>query len=149
MLLNRPKLKFGVSDLLLAAAAILFFIGIRAWFPVCAATEEHVMSCHWAGETLKAVSLLNLVLAVVHFALPEASGKLGMDVALLGLAVLTACVPGRVIGLCQSAEMHCRALTQPWTVAFGIAQCLLALADGACYLSLRARERHHRSKAGG
>ena len=87
MLVNKPKLKIAVTELLIAAVSIIFLIGIRVWFPVCEPSGESYMSCHWAGESLGAVSIVIAVLSVVHIFIPDAKIKTGMDIAALGTAV--------------------------------------------------------------
>lgn len=144
MIVEKKKCKIAVTDLLLIAVAVCFLIGIRSWFSVCAPMAENFMSCHWAGEVLKGLSILLLALSAVHLALPNGWAKLGIDASLLGIWVFAICVPGRIVSLCQNAGMHCRAQTQPATLAFGVAGILLLLADAALYLSKGAGRKHKR-----
>ena len=147
MIVNTKKCSFGVTDLLMISASVLFAAGIRLWFPVCAAMPESmtVMSCHWAGETLKAVSLLLAALSAAHVFVPDAKVKAGMDIALAGLSVLTALIPGHVIGICAGAEMACRSHTLPWTLVFGAAILLLSLVDLFFYLTRASSQKHRRN----
>ena len=66
------KLRIGVTDLLLAALCAALFVGTRSWFAVCDTVMEggDYMSCHWAGEALKAAKevagLPSIELAGIH-----------------------------------------------------------------------------------
>ncbi len=147
MIVNKEKCRFGATDLLLIAAACLFAVGIRLWFPVCGGMEGSAvtMSCHWAGEALKAVSILFSAFGVIHLLTPDGKMKAGMDLALAGLAVLTMLLPGNVIHICAGAEMACRAKTLPSALAFGAVLLLLALADLFWYLTRGAAAKHRRN----
>ena len=147
MIVNKEKCRFGATDLLLIAAACLFAVGLRLWFPVCGgmAGSTVAMSCHWAGEALKAVSVLLAALCVIHLLTPDGKMKAGMDVALAGLAVLTMLLPGNVIHICAGAEMACRAKTLPSALAFGAVLLLLAQADLFWYLTRGAAAKHRRN----
>ena len=147
MIVNKEKCRFGATDLLLIAAACLFAVGIRLWFPVCGGMEGSTvtMSCHWAGEALKAVSILLAALCVVHLLTPDGKMKAGMDVALAGLSVLAMLLPGNVISICAGAEMACRAKTMAASIACGAALLVLALADLFYWLSRAAAQKHRRN----
>ena len=136
MIVNKSKIKFGVTDCLLFVVSVLFLIGIYFWFPVCDAMGDKIMSCHWAGEVMKGVCIL--------FAMV----KTGMDAALIGVSVLAVFIPGHIISLCGNADMTCRKYTQPWVIVFCLAMMLFALADMFFYLSAKAGEKHKRNKAG-
>ncbi len=148
MIVNKSKIKFGVTDCLLFVVSVLFLIGIYFWFPVCDAMGDKIMSCHWAGEVMKGVCILFAALCTLHIFMPDGMVKTGMDTALIGLSVLSVCVPGNIISLCGNSEMSCRKYTQPWVIVFCIAMILFALADIVFYLSARSKDKHKRSKAG-
>ena len=42
MIVNKSKIKFGVTDCLLFVVSVLFLIGIYFWFPVCDAMGVRV-----------------------------------------------------------------------------------------------------------
>ena len=140
MIVNRQKVKFGVSDLLIVAAAGLFYAGLNFWFPVCGGT----MPCHWVGETLKAAAVLMLVLGLAHLFIPNGSVKTGLDISLIGLSVLAANIPGNIIAICQNPDMHCRRLTLPFTIAFCAVFVLLLIADMVAYWSQPSAEARKR-----
>jgi len=148
MIVNKSKIKFGVTDCLLFVMSALFLIGIYFWFPVCDAMGDKIMSCHWAGEVMKGVCILFAALCTLHIFMPDGMVKTGMDTAMIGLSVLAVCVPGNIISLCGNVDMTCRKYTQPWVIVFCIAMILFALADIVFYLSARSKDKHKRNKAG-
>ena len=148
MIVNKSKIKFGVTDCLLFVVSVLFLIGIYFWFPVCDAMGDKIMSCHWAGEVMKGVCILFASLCTLHIFMPDGMVKTGMDTALIGVSVLALFIPGHIISLCGNADMTCRKYTQPWVIVFCLAMILFALADMVFYLSAKAGEKHKRNKAG-
>ena len=148
MIINRAKIKIGIPEILIGVLSILFMIGIRVWFPVCEVMGDTTMPCHWAGEMLKALSILFLTLSLAHAVIPNGAAKIGVDVSLTGLSVLTLNIPGNIIRTCGNADMACRKSTHPWTIAFCVVMIVLVLADCVLYFSLRSKEKHKRNKVG-
>ena len=149
MIINKSKIKVCIIELIIFVVSLLFLLGIRLWFPVCEVMGETVMACHWAGEILKALTVLSFVLSLVHIFLPNGSVKIGMDLSLIGLLVLTLYVPGNIVNICEMTDMSCRHYTLPWTIAFSVVLILLALADIVFYLALASTEKHKRMKSEG
>jgi len=147
MILNKKNCKFGATDLLLLLAGVLFAVGIRFWFPVCAGMENSaaVMSCHWAGEALKAASVLTAALCAVHLFTPDEKMKAGESVALAGLGVFIMLLPERIVALCVMPGMACRAKTMPAALISGALILLLSLADLIFWLTRDAAKKHHRN----
>ena len=144
MIVNKEKCRFSVTDILLIVVSAVFFIGIRSFFAVCPVGGEMIMSCHWAGETLKALSIVLLVLSVIHLFVPDKKIKLGMDIPMCAISLLAVFVPGTVINLCQNADMACRSAAQLWTVILCIILTLAALADIILYASSLSKDKHSR-----
>lgn len=149
MMINKEKLKTGIPELLLAVVSLLFMIGIRVWFPVCEVTGDSIMPCHWAGEMMKAMSILFLGLSLVHIFIPDAKTKIGIDISLAALFILTLNIPGNIIRICGNANMACRHMTQPFSVLFCIIMTVLSLLDIVFYFSLLSKEKHGRKAVGG
>ena len=145
MIVNNKKFKLSITELLFVAIAIVYMIGIRGWFKVCEPMGDSFMSCHWAGEALKAISVLMLVLGLVHVFLPDAKLKLGMDIAFVGVLVLTLIIPGNVINLCKMEDMKCRSLTQTWNMILCIIWIIIVLADALVCLANANKEKHQRA----
>lgn len=124
--------------------SIIYVIGIRTWFAVCESTGDMVMSCHWAGEVMKAFSIVFLVTSAVHLCLPDSKIKLGMDITFLYMVAAAVFIPGGMIGLCQSMDMACRKGTQVWTIILCALLLVMIIADIILYASGISREKHHR-----
>lgn len=147
MIINKPKIKIGIPELLLTVLSVLFMIGIRFWFPVCEVNGESIMPCHWAGEVMKAVSILILVLSILHIIIPNYEIKLGMDISLAGLFILAVNIPGNIISLCKNADMACQKAMRPAALIFFIVMTIIVFSDIIFYLSLRSNEKHRRNGA--
>ena len=146
MLVNRKNIRIGVTELLLLAAAVSYAVGIRKWFPVCAAMGDSYMSCHWAGEVLKLASVILAVLAAVHILLPNPAVKLGLDIGLLGITALLLTVPGTAVKLCSKEGMSC-GTAKSASVIFGCVLVLLILADLFVFGAALSASRHTRPAA--
>lgn len=144
MFINKPKCRVAATDILLVLVSVVYALGIRIWFPVCAAKEDAVMSCHYAGEVLKALSVLLAILSAAHLVSPDGRVKLGIDIALGGLAVLAMNVPGGIIPICAMGGMACRAKALPGTLICGAVFVILALFDAFLFLAENAKEKHAR-----
>lgn len=119
-------------------------IGLRLWFPVCNAMEDKIMSCHWAGEALWAVSILLLILAVLHVFLPDRGIKTGIDLSIIMISIFAMRVPGGIINICKDDSMHCHK-TLLWTCVFGAVISILSLLDVIFWASKASKEKHKRS----
>ena len=144
MIMNKEKIKLNIVELVSLIGSILYLIGIRICFPVCKVTGDMIMSCHWAGETLKALSVLITGLAVIHILLRNYNMKVGIDISLIGIYILTLNVPGRIISLCVKEGMTCRAKTMTMTIVFCVVLILLAAVDIFLCLSKEADTKHRR-----
>lgn len=122
--------RFGVCDILLMLSALAFLLGLLFVFFPCGAKEDGGwMSCHWAGQALKGVAALELVLALFHLLPAPAERKIGLDLSLIAAALLALLIPGRLIGLCLMASMRCRGLMAPAVTVFSVLLAALALLD--------------------
>ena len=137
MIVNKSKIKFGVTDCLLFVVSVLFLIGIYFWFPVCDAMGDKIMSCHWAGQAVTGTALVLVVLALVHLLVRDRGMKLGLDVGLAVTAICSALLPGKLIGLCMMADMRCHRLTVP-----GVTVCAVLVVLAAALDAWTRRERH-------
>lgn len=147
MIVNKERCKIGFTDILLLVCSVLYCIGIKYWFPVCGISGDMVMSCHWAGEVLTALSVLLMVISAVHIVIPDEKIKIGVDISLAGIAVLTLMIPGNIISLCKSSEMSCRANTSLWTIIFMVIICVIVCVDGFMYLQMQSGKKHSRNHA--
>ena len=143
MISYRKNFKLAVTDLLILIVSVLFWAGIRSWFPVCAAMGDSVMSCHWAGESLKAVSWLALCLGLVHVFVPDGKIKAGMDIAAAGIQIYALMIPGGIISICGMSDMKCHT-TQKWVLVFSLVLLVLAVIDAFLYLARESAASHKR-----
>ena len=144
MIVNKEKFKLSITEILMLILSVVYTIGIRSWFAVCPVMDEKTMSCHWAGEVLKVMSILFLVLAVAHLLIPDMKIKLGMDIPFACISLMAVFIPGKIISLCMSPDMNCRMFTQTWTIVFCAVLTVVALADIILYGTRAARAKHER-----
>ena len=144
MIINKEKFKLSIAELLMVILSVLFMIGIRTWFAVCPVMSETIMSCHWAGEVLKALSILLAAVSVIHIICPDWRLKIGIDIPMFCICILTAFIPGGLINLCMMEEMACRSQTKLWTIIISIALIIVILADIIICASAVSKEKHGR-----
>lgn len=144
MLVNKEKCRISITELVMLILSIVYIIGIRSWFAECPVMTDMIMSCHWAGEVLKALSILFAVISVIHIVIPDAKLKAGMDIPFIGISFVAIFIPGGIINLCQSADMACQSAAKPWTIIFCAALLVIAIADLIFYASKSSGDKHHR-----
>ena len=122
--------RFTVCDFILPVLAFALLIGLLFVFSPCGVKEDGGwMTCHWAGQALKGIAALELVLSLLHLIPAPNERKLGLDFALVGTAVLALCVPGHLIKLCMMADMRCRSVMTPAVTVLSVLLLAAALAD--------------------
>lgn len=144
MIVSKDKIKISAAEIIKLIVSVIFVIGIRTWFSVCPVMSEMTMSCHWAGEMLKAVSIVLLVISVIHIIIPDEKVKIGMDAASACFLIMSVFIPGTVIHICQDAQMRCRSIAQPWSVIISIVLLIACAADMIIYASAVSRAKHQR-----
>ena len=147
MIINKSKCKIAFTDILFLALSIIYLVGIKLWFPVCGVSGDMVMSCHWAGEVLSALSVLLVILSLIHMVIPDERIKAGIDISGAGIAVLSMIIPGNIITLCKNSEMPCRANTSLWTIIFMVIICVIICVDIFVYLQMQSKKKHRRNIA--
>ncbi len=147
MIINKSKCKIAFTDILFLALSIIYLVGIKLWFPVCGVSGDMVMSCHWAGEVLSALSVLLVILSLIHMVIPDERIKAGIDISGAGIAVLSMIIPGNIITLCKNSEMPCRANTSLWTIIFMVIICVIICVDIFVYLQMQSGKKHRINNA--
>lgn len=142
MILNNDKLKISVTDLILVVISLIFAYGIRFLFPVCAVMGEDIMTCHWAGEVLKAISVIMVMLSLIHLVVSQQM-KSGIDLAMIAFGGLMITIPGTIINICMMPDMHCH-MTKTVMMILGIIVILVAIADVVINIQQAASQRHAR-----
>ncbi len=144
MMINKERFKMSFAEVLFLVAAALYMAGIRYWFPVCMPMENGFMSCHWAGEVLKALSILILVFSLIHIFMPDIRIKAGMNAVLAGISVLMPLIPGKIISVCGNEMMKCRQGTSTWTLVFAAVFVLILVIDTVLGAASLSSEKHKR-----
>lgn len=128
-----------ISELDLLALCVLNCVGVRLWYHACGTKDDgSFMSCHWAQQSVFAVSVVLAVLAVIALIFRSSKVEAGLLIAMVPLSVLTAIIPQTVINLCMMPDMHCRAVMQPCVIAAGAIIAIAALV--AAILRLKAEK---------
>lgn len=129
--------RFTVCDFILPVLALALLLGLLFVFSPCGPKEDGGwMTCHWAGQALKGIASLELVLTLLHLIPAPDQRKIGLDFALIGTAVLAVCVPGHLINLCMMADMRCRSVMTPAVTVLSVLLIVLSLLD---FLARRKR----------
>lgn len=129
--------RFTVCDFVLPILALCLLLGLLFVFGPCAPKEDGGwMTCHWAGQALKGIAALELVLSLLHLIPAPDQRKIGLDFALIGTAILAVCVPGYLINLCMMADMRCRSVMTPAVTVLSVQLIAVSLAD---YLTRRKK----------
>ncbi len=143
-MLGNSKLKVSFAELLLVVVAVVYAIGIRTWFEVCPAMGESMMSCHWAGEVLKATSIILAGMTLLTVFIPDIKVKTGLNIGIVGLNIFNISVPGGIINICKNADMACRTNTYLWNIILTVSCIIIAVADIILLFSYLNREKHSR-----
>lgn len=121
--MNASK-RISLLDIALVVITVLWFIGLNTWCGPC----KSGMTCHTAGQMLKACALLSIFLSLVHL-IPNKYFKVGIDTALVAILVLSMFIPGNIAKLCVMSGMRCRSVMQPWNLGFCTLLIVLASID--------------------
>lgn len=146
MIVNRQKLRVSIAEAATLLVAVLLAVGCHTFFAVCPVNQEHVMTCHWAGEAIKALSIAMLCLCAMRTLIFDEKVKIGIDISLTAISILTAFIPGTIISICGGVHMACRSMTSPWTTALCAILAIASLADIILYASRLSQARHHRKE---
>ncbi len=127
---EKKKISVGITDILMAVVSLIFVIGMRTFMAPCGPKEDGTwMSCHWAGEALFAFSIVMLVISVLHLVMGNAKLKIGLSLAVLPVAVMTAVIPQILISLCMMTTMRCHSIMRTAAIIICVVMIVLALAD--------------------
>ncbi len=139
--MEKKAKRFELAGLLLLLLSAAELIGIRTFFAPCGPKEDGSwMTCHWAGQAVTGTAVVLLVLALVRILVRDRGMKVGLDMGMAAAAVLSALLPGRLIGLCMMPDMRCHQLTVPGTAVCAVLVVLAAALDAG--LRLRKEKGH-------
>lgn len=136
------KNKNNLVGLGLLLLGVLLALGTKWLFPTCDPTESGTwMKCHWSGQVSIGIGAVIAVLAVVFLLVPSRFVRAGLSLAAVPIGLFNLAAVYGLIGLCGSAMMRCRAVTQPGVTILSLAVILLGAANG-----IRSLGAEHRKK---
>ena len=128
--MKQKKNRIGAGDIALAVVSVVFLVGICSFFGACGPKEDgSFMTCHWANQALIGLAAVLTVLAAAHLCIPDAKIKMGLDIAVIPVALLAAILPGNLIHLCMMSTMRCRAVMRPAVILVSVVTIIVAVAD--------------------
>ena len=128
--MEKKKNTVGISDLLLLAVSLVFLIGIRTFFSSCGPKEDGTwMTCHWAGQAVTGIAAVLLVICVIRLFVKDSGIKQGLSLSVIPAALLSAILPGNLIGLCMMDTMRCRSVMRPAVIVFSLLMIAAAIFD--------------------
>ncbi len=115
-------------------------------FKVCGST----MKCFWTGRAELGIGGLIIVLGILNIVISSIQIRLGLNLALAFVGLLSALIPTWLIGVCSMPKMNCHAVTAPALLFISILVILLALGNVYYLFSLgkKRRDRYEASKTG-
>lgn len=126
--MKQSKLSARVAGIILFLVCLVLAIGAFTVLKTCGPMEDGSwMTCHWAGEAVKGVSVVMAVLAAVGLFTKNSGVKVGLSVGIIANAVLNCCIPGTLIHTCMMPDMQCNAVTKPCVMALSVVIIVIAL----------------------
>ena len=120
--------KKPVTAVLILLVSILFLIGMMTLLSPCGPREDgSFMSCHQAGQALRILSGLSVIVSAAALFRPAFARIADILLVIFGIAAIV--IPGNIIHLCMMPEMRCRAVMKPGAMVFAILLIALAAAD--------------------
>mgnify|MGYP002623852021 FL=1 len=119
--MNNKKLNIGVTDIILLVLSAVFFLGLLTFLAPCGPKDDGSwMTCHWAGQALRGISAVLLVISGIHFFVKDSKIKLGLSLAAIPAAILSLILPGNLIGLCMMNTMRCHSVMRTGTMIISV-----------------------------
>ena len=128
--MDNKKLNIRVSDIVLLILSAIFLAGILTFFAPCGPKDDGSwMTCHWAGQAIRGIAAVLFIISVIHLIIKDENVKQGLSVAIIPMALLSAILPGTLIGLCMMNTMRCRAIMRPGTIVLSVLMIAAAVLD--------------------
>lgn len=119
--MDKNKSSNRVSEILLLALSAFFLIGMLTFLGPCGPKDDGTwMTCHWAGQALKGVAAVWLVISVLHLLVKDPKAKMGLSLAAIPTALLGAILPGNLIGLCMMNTMRCHSVMRTSAIILSV-----------------------------
>ena len=70
-----------------------------------------------------------VVVSAIHLFVSDAKMKMGLDIAIIPMALLAAAIPGNIINLCMIATMRCHTIMHPAVIVMSVLMIAAAVFD--------------------
>lgn len=122
--------RITLKDVLLLILSAVYVVGISTFFKPCGPKDDGSwMTCHWAGKAVLAFAIVILVFSIIRFFFADSKIKIGLSIATIPTAILSALIPGVFINLCRMETMRCRAITRPSVIVISVLIVVIAIID--------------------
>ena len=127
--MNKTDKTKNISGVLLAADALLLFLCVKVFAPVCTGTVETVagkqmpMKCHYTSVVLIFLSILLLANAVVSLVTKQGKAC-GIMAIVISVFVFVVFSDTMGIGICMKPEMACH-VTAPFAKLLAVVQIII------------------------
>ncbi len=92
---------------------LLIAFGPQSIFHVCRSDGDMVMRCFYTAKAELAIGLLITVLGILFIFEKKRISQIAIATGVAFSSVIAFLIPNILIGVCGSAHMHCKAVTQP------------------------------------
>ena len=130
--MNKNRQKRALTTVLLPIAGIVVLAALMTVLAPCGPKEDGTfMSCHYAGQALRILAGVSVIVSLASCMADPAAGKIHMaaDVLVMFLSAAMILIPGNVIHLCMMPEMQCRAVMKPGSMVLAVLLLILAAVD--------------------
>ena len=131
-------LKQRWAGIVLTALSLFLTIGVKTVFAACGPKEDGSwMACHWAEQAVFASGIVLSCISVMILLISDEKVRLGLSLAVIPAAAVTALIPGVFSGLCMMTNMHCHTVTRPSVTVISVLIAAAALVDVIIKLRIR------------
>ena len=128
--MKNKRTNIGASDFIMLVLSVIFLTGIRTFFAPCGPKDDGSwMTCHWAGQAITGIAAVLFVISVIHLFVKDARIKQGLSLAMIPVALLSAVLPGNLIGLCMMDTVRCHSVMRTASVVLSVLVIAAAVFD--------------------
>ncbi len=128
--MENKKFKINITDVALIVLSVVYLILLFTVFTPCGPKDDgSFMKCQWTWRAVVALSVNTVFLSLVHLLIKNSGVKIGLSIAAFGIAVTSALIPYKIIGLCMMDTMRCHTHTKAGVYVFSILIAVFALID--------------------
>lgn len=102
-----------IGGIAFIVTGLLIAIGPQSIFHVCRSDGDMVMRCFYTAQAELGVGLLITVLGILFLFEKKRTAQITTAVGIAFSSIIAFLIPNFLIGVCGSAHMHCKAVTQP------------------------------------